>query len=526
MVRFEVNTKDRFGITTEILYKLYNKKIDLVSMEVFPTKVCIKINDIDAKTKEILKEAICSIADVISVNEVELLSYEKNERQLLAVINSVDEGIISIDKNFKINIFNNYCQELFNYKKAEVVGRDIRDIVGNDDIIADLVNKGIEYDNIKSSLKHGDTTSSYITTGRRITNDYDETVGAVISIKDVNKAKQLVKIINKNNDDGPFKDIIGNSKSMGKVKKVTTTIAKSNSTVLLRGDSGTGKELFANAIHKLSDRKDERFVAINCAALPDSLLESELFGYEKGSFTGAMQSGKEGLFKEANKGTIFLDEIGELSMILQAKLLRVLQEGKIRKIGSSKEEAVDVRVIAATHKNLEKMIKEGTFREDLYYRLNVIPIKIPNLKERLDDIPILVQFFINKLNKKLNKDIRGFKKEFIDELMSYDWPGNVRELQNLIERAMNLCNGDILTTQHIVIDSIYKDEDITDSFIEEGEEIEFNSLKEEMERYEKEIIMKVYDSNKSYRSSAKILGISHTAVMNKIKKYNIKEDDL
>lgn len=520
MIRFEVNTKDRFGITTEILYKLYNKKIDLVSMEVFPKKVCIKINDIDIKTKEILKEAISSIADVISVNEVELLSYEKNERQLLAVIDSVDEGIISIDKDFKINIFNNYCQELFNYKKVEVVGRDIRDIVGNDDIIADLVNKGIEYYNIKSSLKHGDTTSSYITTGRRITNDYDETVGAVISIKDVNKARQLVKIINTNND-GPFKDIIGNSKSMGKVKKVTTTIAKSNSTVLLRGDSGTGKELFANAIHKLSDRKDERFVAINCAALPDSLLESELFGYEKGSFTGAMQSGKEGLFKEANEGTIFLDEIGELSMILQAKLLRVLQEGKIRKIGSSKEEEVDVRVIAATHKNLEKAIKEGEFREDLYYRLNVIPIKIPSLKERLDDIPILVQFFINKLNKKLKKDIKGFKKEFIDELMSYDWPGNVRELQNLIERAMNLCNGDILTTKHIVIDSIYKDEDITDNFIEE--EVELKSLKEEMEKYEKEIIMKVYKNNKSYRESAKILGISHTAVMNKIKKYDIKE---
>lgn len=521
MIRFEVNTKDRFGITTEILYKLYNKKIDLVSMEVFPKKVCIKINDIDIETKEILKEAISSIADVISVNEVELLSYEKNERQLLAVIDSVDEGIISIDKDFKINIFNNYCQELFDYKKAEVVGRDIRDIVGNDDIIADLVNKGIEYYNIKSSLKHGDITSSYITTGRRITNDYDETVGAVISIKDVNKARQLVKIINTNND-GPFKDIIGNSKSMGKVKKVTTTIAKSNSTVLLRGDSGTGKELFANAIHKLSDRKDERFVAINCAALPDSLLESELFGYEKGSFTGAMQSGKEGLFKEANGGTIFLDEIGELSMILQAKLLRVLQEGKIRKIGSSKEEEVDVRVIAATHKNLEKAIKEGEFREDLYYRLNVIPIKIPSLKERLDDIPILVQFFINKLNKKLKKDIKGFKKEFIDELMSYDWPGNVRELQNLIERAMNLCNGDILTTKHIVIDSIYKDEDITDNFIEE--EVELKSLKEEMEKYEKEIIMKVYNSNKSYRESAKILGISHTAVMNKIKKYNIKKN--
>ncbi|GAA0220321.1 sigma 54-interacting transcriptional regulator [Metaclostridioides mangenotii] len=521
MIRLEINTEDRLGITTEILYKLYNKKIDLVSMEVFPKKVCVKIDDIDAKTKEILKEAICNIDDVISVNEIQLLSYEKNEQQLLAVINSVDEGIISIDKDFRINIFNNYCQELFNYKKEDVIGIDIRDIVGKNDAIVNLVNEGIEYDNIKASLQHNNTTSSYITTGRRITNDYDESVGAVISIKDVNKARQLVKIINTNND-GPFKNIIGDSKSIENVKKVTAAIANSDSTVLLRGDSGTGKELFANAIHDLSDRNDKRFVAINCAALPENLLESELFGYEKGSFTGAMQNGKEGLFKEANCGTIFLDEIGELSMFIQAKLLRVLQEGKIRKIGSSKEEKIDVRVIAATHKNLEQMIKDGEFREDLYYRLNVIPIKIPSLKERLEDIPILVQFFIDKLNKKLKKDIKGFKKEFIDELMCYDWPGNVRELQNLVERSMNLCNGDILTSKDIVSGSICKNEDIVYNFVEK-EKIEPKSLKEEMEDYEKEIINKVYNSEKSYRESAKILGISHTAVMNKVKKYNIKE---
>lgn len=521
MIRFEINTKDRFGITTEILYKLYNKKIDLVSMEVFPEKVCIKIDDIDIKSREILKEAICNIKDVISVNEVELLDYEKNEQKLIAVINSVDEGIISVDKDFKVNIFNNYCQELFNYRKEEVIGVDIREIVGKNDIIVDLINKGIEYDNIKSSLKRDDITSTYITTGRRITNDNDETVGAVVSIKDVNKARQLVEIIDTNNE-GPFKNIIGNSKSIEKVKKISTSIAKSNSTVLLRGDSGTGKELFANAIHQLSDRNNEKFVAINCAALPDNLLESELFGYEKGSFTGAMQSGKEGLFKEANGGTIFLDEIGELSILLQAKLLRVLQEGKIRKIGSSKEEEIDVRVIAATHKNLEKMIKNGEFREDLYYRLNVIPIKIPNLKERLEDIPILVQFFINKLNKKLKKNIKGFEKEFIDELMHYDWPGNVRELQNSIERAMNLCNGNTLTVQDVSIDSIYREEDTQHNFIEECQD--FESLKDEMEKYEKEIIKKVYISNKSYREISKILGISHTAVMNKVKKYKINEE--
>ncbi|MDU2198831.1 MAG: sigma 54-interacting transcriptional regulator, partial [Peptostreptococcaceae bacterium] len=332
MIRFEISTRDRLGITTEILCKIYNRDIDLVSMEVFTENVCIKINDIDYATKKNLREEISSIDDVIFIKEIELLSHEKNEQKLLAVIDSVDEGIISIDKNFEINIFNNYCEELFNYKKEEVIGRDIRDIIGEDDIIVGLIKYGHEYDNIKSSIKHNDIKSSYITTGRRITNDNDETIGAVVSIKDVNKARELVNIINKNND-GPFKNIIGNSKSIEKVKHMTLAISKSNSTVLLRGDSGTGKELFANAIHDLSDRRDKRFVAINCAALPDSLLESELFGYEKGSFTGAMQSGKEGLFKEANEGTIFLDEIGELSMLLQAKLLRVLQEGKIRKIG-------------------------------------------------------------------------------------------------------------------------------------------------------------------------------------------------
>ncbi|MGL5694955.1 MAG: sigma 54-interacting transcriptional regulator, partial [Peptostreptococcaceae bacterium] len=479
MIRFEINTKDRLGITTEILYKIYNKQIDLISMEVFPEKVCIKIEDIDENNKEVLKEAICSIKDVISINEIELLNHEKNEKKLLAVINSVDEGVISVDKNFEINIFNDYCEELFNCKRVEVLGRDIRDIVGMDDTIIDLIAKGQEYDNIKASLNHNNMKIKYITTGRTIKNDNDETIGAVVSIKDVNKAKELVDIISQNNE-GPFKKIIGNSKSIEKVKNMTLAIAKSNSTVLLRGESGTGKELFANAIHDISDRNNKKFIAINCAALPDSLLESELFGYEKGSFTGAMQSGKEGLFKEANEGTIFLDEIGELSMLLQAKLLRVLQEGKIRKIGSSKEEEVDVRIIAATHKNLEKMIKNGEFREDLYYRLNVIPLKVPSLKERIEDIPILAQFFIDKLNKRLKKNVRGYKKDFIDTLMNYEWPGNVRELQNCIERAMNLCSGDILSSQEIIIDNIYNEE--SPQVINYISEDEILTLKEEMDR--------------------------------------------
>ncbi|WP_055666059.1 sigma 54-interacting transcriptional regulator [Desnuesiella massiliensis] len=520
MIRFEIITRDRLGITVELLEKIYKRNINLISMEVFFQRVCVKIEDIDEKIKGALKEELCEIEDVISINEMELLYHEQDERRLLAVIDSVDEGIISMDRNFNISIFNNYCEELFNYKKEEVIGRDIRKLIGEETPIVNLIKSGVEYDNLEFNLKNDRGEIDYISTGRTIKNDNDEVIGAVASIKDFNKARQLVDIIS-TVEHSAFKDIIGSSQSIEKVKKITGAVAKSNSTVLLRGESGTGKELFAKAIHYSSDRKNKSFVTINCAALPESLLESELFGYEKGSFTGAMQNGKDGLFKEASEGTLFLDEIGELSMVLQAKLLRVLQEGTIRKIGSNKEEFVDVRIIAATNKNLEDMISHGLFREDLYYRLNVIPICIPSLRERLEDIPSLVQFFIDKLNKRIKRDIKGAQLEFISDLMKYHWPGNVRELQNVVERAMNLCEGQFLTTKELIIDFKNENQGYVPNIIANMEK-EQPSLKDELEQKEKEIISRVLKSNRSYRKTAKILKVSHTTIMNKIKKYNIK----
>jgi len=337
------------------------------------------------------------------------------------------------------------------------------------------------------------------------------------------KEKKLKAIID-SIEDREFKNIIGASKAIERVKNMTLTIAKSNSTVLLRGESGTGKEVFAKAIHDISPRCNKNFIAINCAALPEALLESELFGYEPGSFTGAMIGGKDGIIKEASGGTLFLDEIGEMPMFIQVKLLRVIQEGKIRKIGSNKEEAIDVRIIAATNNNLEDMIKDKTFREDLYYRLNVVPMYIPTLKERLEDIPLFVQFFIDKLNYKLNKNIKGADVEFISELMKYHWPGNVRELQNVIERAMNLCKGDILTAEDIFINFkndiySYGPKEIIDKKSDEYLQL---PLKDIMEKCEKEIIKKAIDNYKSYRKAASVLKVSHTTIMNKINKYNIK----
>ena len=253
-------------------------------------------------------------------------------------------------------------------------------------------------------MKRKEGEIHYLTTGRPIVDDSNITIGAVASIKDIHKAIEIANVI-AGTTEGAFKEIVGNSNKIEFVKKIVETVAKSDSTILFRGESGTGKELFAKAIQSLSSRKNRPFVIINCAALPDNLIESELFGYEKGSFTGAINSGKEGLFKEADGGTLFLDEIGELSIVLQAKLLRVLQEGVIRKVGSTKEENVNVRIIAATNRNLEEMIRQGKFREDLYYRLNVIPITIPPLRDRLEDIVSLVTLFISKFNKKLNKEI-------------------------------------------------------------------------------------------------------------------------
>lgn len=520
-IRFEIITKDRLGITVTILEKIYKAEINLLSVEVFPKKICVKMQNMNDSQKEILKKQLCEIEDVVMINEINLLNYEENERKLLAILDSVDEGIMVINKKFQIDIFNNYCEKVYHCKKEEVIGTDIRELIGQDAPAVKLINSGLKYDNIEVNIKTQRGEVHYLTTGRPIIDDNNITIGAVASIKDIHKAIEIANVIS-GTTEGAFKEIVGNSNSIESVKKIAQTVAKSDSTILFRGESGTGKELFAKAVQGLSGRKNNPFVTINCAALPDNLIESELFGYEKGSFTGAMNSGKEGLFKEAHGGTLFLDEIGELSMVLQAKLLRVLQEGVIRKIGSTKEENVDVRIIAATNKNLEEMIKQGKFREDLYYRLNVIPIVIPPLRERLGDITSLVNLFICKFNKKLNKEIKGAELSFINKLLQYNWPGNIRELQNVIERAMNLCDGDFISLENLIIDI-----GVVTSRVENKFNLDMNKslkLKQVVELCEKQAIITSLEKNKSLRKTAKELGVSHTTIINKINKYKIKED--
>src|SRR5512136_2843723 len=261
--------------------------------------------------------------------------------------------------------------------------------------------------------------------------------------------EQEVKYRREEMDKGfDFGNIIGKSKSMKEIFKVVKQIADSKSTALIMGESGTGKELISRAIHYNSNRKNHPFVTINCAAIPETLIESELFGHEKGAFTNAIEK-KLGRFEVAHQGTLFLDEIGELSLATQAKILRFLEEKEFNRVGGSKTIKVDVRLITATNKDLNQLIKKGNFREDLYYRINVVPIVIPPLRERKEDIPLLIEYFIKKFSEENNKKVKGVSKEALEVMIEYEWPGNIRELENLIERVIALTSKEYIQVEEI-----------------------------------------------------------------------------
>lgn len=310
--------------------------------------------------------------------------------------------------------------------------------------------------------------------------------------------------------------LIGQSKEIKKVYDMICRVAKSpNSTVLILGESGTGKELAARAIHALSTKdKGGKFVDINCATLTESLLEAELFGYESGAFTGASKSGKMGLFEVANGGTIFLDEIGEMPLGLQARLLRTLQERRIRHVGGLKDIAINTRVIASTNRNLEEEVRNKRFREDLYYRLNVFPIRMPSLRERKGDILFLARYFIKRLNSECGKDIRAVSDQAQELLYLYDWPGNVRELKNVIERAMILSSGDVIMPENLAMD-LKRDRD---ELMDANNNMDASSLADMEKRHIVNILNKV---NGQRATAARLLGINRTTLYNKMRLYGL-----
>jgi len=328
---------------------------------------------------------------------------------------------------------------------------------------------------------------------------------------------RLRERIRKIGDNHRFGQMVGKSKPMKAVFELAEKVACYNTTVLINGESGTGKELIARAIHFHSTRSQAPLVPVNCGGIPENLLESELFGYKKGAFTGA-DGNKVGLFEEADGGTIFLDEIGELPMSLQVKLLRVLQEDEIRRVGDSKTRRIDVRVVAATAKNLDEEIQKGNFREDLYYRLNVMPIRMPPLRERPEDIPLLSQFFLRRYGKELNKGPLEIAPPSMALLVRYSWPGNVRELENSIERAVVLAEGNRLMPEDFPTNLVHGREALSLEALPDG-----FSLKSAQRAVEERLIVKALEETEGNRThAAKLLEISYPSLLTKIKTYGIE----
>ncbi|HCX61938.1 sigma 54-interacting transcriptional regulator [Sedimentibacter sp.] len=428
--------------------------------------------------------------------------------KLNQVINSIDSGIIATDNEGRITHINQVgIEKLKLFSKEDILGIKLKNIF-----------PALEYEKILNSkernLKKQEICNlinskhdKYIVNIRKVFFN-NELEGIVLSFENYNNAKSSAYTLVSGDIPISTDDIIGHSAAMSNVKKMTLRIAKSNSTVMLIGETGTGKEVFARAIHYHSLRRDKPFVTINCSAIPDTLIESELFGYEKGAFTGANKLGKPGKFEIANGGTLFLDEIEALPIHMQPKLLRVLQEKEVIRVGSNETLPIDVRIISATNANLENSIKKGEFRADLYHRLNVIPIVIPPLRERREDILLLTNYFIDKFSKVMGRNIKGIEKELDTLLLNYPWPGNVRELKNAIEFAINLEEGEYITINNIPL---------TIREFSEPQETKEQTLKEIENYHIKEALNKYGWDENGRLLAAKKLGISRATIYRKIK---------
>ncbi|CAM3661792.1 sigma 54-interacting transcriptional regulator [Cytobacillus oceanisediminis] len=335
------------------------------------------------------------------------------------------------------------------------------------------------------------------------------------------------KAINELKSKYTFEDLVGKSPLFAAAKRMGEKVAGSDSSILITGESGTGKELFAHAIHHSSMRSHFPFVPVNCASIPESLFESEFFGYDEGAFTGAVKGGKEGFFKVADKGTIFLDEIGEMPLSMQSKLLRALQEKEIQPVGGQKAIPVDVRIIAATNRDLIQMVEDGSFRQDLYYRLNVINIELPPLRKRKEDIELIAKSLLHKLERKFYRNGTAISPEAIEKLAAHKWPGNVRELENVLERAINVVDGSEIQVSHLplyIADQEVKrgDQDSNDSIAHKSSAAVVELLKDTIEKAEKKAILHalhVTDGNKL--EAAKLLGIGKTKFYDKCKVFGI-----
>lgn len=430
------------------------------------------------------------------------------------ILDSIADGVFTTDMDWNITSFNRAAERITGVSREQAIGQKCFDVFHADICqvgcaLQKSIESGKEIINFRVNILNSDGQQTPISISTAVLrDDKGNIIGGVETFRDLSTVEMLRKKIH---HQYTFEDIISKNSEIKKIFNILPDIAASDSTVLIEGPSGSGKELFARVIHNLSKRKKKKYVVVNCGAIPDTLLESELFGYAKGAFTDAKKD-KPGRFALAEGGTIFLDEIGDISNALQVKLLRVLQEKEYEPLGSSITVKANVRVVAATNKKLSDLLARGLFRDDLYYRLNVVKIALPTLAQRREDIPLLIEHFISKLNVEKGKDIEGISEEALDILMRYDFPGNIRELENIIEYAFVLCHGLEIQRKHLPLE-------LNESPPTNNSERAVDNPLDQAEASTIVHTLCEYEGNR--RKTAAALGINKSTLWRKMKKFGI-----
>ena len=547
-MRLDIQSEDRIGITNDILNTFADKGWDLGAMEMHLHHTYVLINESVGNKKEAfdfqntqntvnlidVERALLTIPGVQKVLPMKYLPSEQKRRHLNALLEKLPDPILDVNNKGEVLVANHAAEVAFSVNPGELEGQSIATLTNT--ALSDILNDD------PISIDIAINNQSFLMDITPIHMD-KQTSGAVIMLRSPQRLGQELSAIQPQTGNS-IESIIGNSVTMKAIKQQTKRFSTLDMPVLIQGETGTGKELFARALHESGPRSTAPFLAINCATLAENLLESELFGYASGAFTGASRGGKPGLFELAENGTVFLDEIGEMSIYLQAKLLRFLQEFTFRRIGGTREIKVNVRIVCATHQSLDALVQAKQFREDLYYRLNVLNLNLPPLRERQEDIPELVSAFAINAAEQINQPCPSFSVQVINSLINYPWPGNVRQLQNVVFRTLALSDKPLIEVSDLHISNDvsnslvlhapssqqnvqqinqqqFNEQQLKDQqFNEKGSE-RITNLGSAVAAFEKKLLGELYNEFPSSRKLAKRLGVSHANIHRKLKKYQL-----
>jgi transcriptional regulator of aroF, aroG, tyrA and aromatic amino acid transport len=525
-MRLDIQSEDRIGITNDILNTFADKGWDLGAMEMHLHHTYVFINENVSNQNEAsdtqnainmidVERALLRISGVEKIIPIKYLPSEQKRRHLNALLEKLPDPILDVNNKGEVLVANHAAEVAFSANPGELEGQNIATLTKT--ALSDILNDD------PLSVDIAINNQSFLMDITPIQME-KQTSGAVIMLRSPQRLGQEISAIQPQTGNS-IESIIGNSVTMKAIKQQTKRFSTLDMPVLIQGETGTGKELFARALHESGPRANAPFLAINCATLAENLLESELFGYASGAFPGASRGGKPGLFELAENGTVFLDEIGEMSIYLQAKLLRFLQEFTFRRIGGTREIKVNVRIVCATHQSLDELVQAKQFREDLYYRLNVLNLNLPPLRERQEDIPELVNAFAINAAEQINQPCPNFATRSLQTLIQYQWPGNVRQLQNVIFRTLALSDKAL-----IEVDDLHINNDISGSMVNHAPsnqpyEPQINeqvtNLASAIAEFEKKLLSELYNEFPSSRKLAKRLDVSHANIHRKLKKYQL-----